>query len=295
MPSLHVYQIAPLSSKLALLPERQRKLLLVPPQKGNGHRELFRDACILRRLGLTAAEQEQVLRARFSNYYRDISDRELADAIASASGARAAHWPRWPQPQTALIAQVLQDDGSLQQLREDSLVKEPGRLDTGEILDRSFRDQDILCMGRTNKHIDTEERSWFRGRESDYQLVVPNAMSAAIGTKKDGRPSKRCLDNSGPWVTQVIEFDFGTLDEQACLHRKLRSRGARLRMVVFSGGKSLHGWYDVKDWSADQLTAFRGDAAALGADRMMFTACQFTRTPNALRDGGKSQEVVYLS
>ena len=282
-------------SKLALLPERQRKLLLVPPQKGNGHRELFRDACILRRLGLTAAEQEQVLRARFANYYRDISDRELEDAIASAAGARAAHWPRWPQPKTTLIAQVMQEAGSLQQLRDDSPVKEPGKLDTGEILDRFYQEQDFLCMGRTNKLSETEERIWFRGRESDYQLLVPNAMSAAIGTKRDGSPSKRCLDNSGPWITQVIEFDYGTLDEQASLHLKLRSRGARLRMVVYSGGKSLHGWYDVKDWSADQLMAFRGDAAALGADRMMFTACQFTRTPNALRDNGKSQEVVYLS
>ena len=296
MPSIRVYQYAPsISAKLALLPERQRKLLLVPPQRGSGHRELFRDACILRRLGLTAAEQDQVLRARFANYYRDIFDREFEDAINNAAGARGKHWPRWPRPQAALIARSLSTPGSLDQLREASPVKEPGTLATGDVLDRFIQKEDILCMGKSAAHSETEVRSWYSGREHEYQLVVPNAMCATTGTTKDGRPSKRCLANSGHWRTQVVEFDFGTIAEQARLHSMLLSICGSLRMIVFSGGKSLHGWYDVRDWHPRELETFRWHAAALGADTATFTACQFVRTPNARRDNGALQEAVYLS
>jgi len=290
-----VYQRAPsISAKRALLSEHQSKLLLAPPQKGSGHRELFRDACILRRHGFTTAEQEQVLRERFANYYRDISDRELADAINNAAGAREKHWPRWPRPQASLIARILSAPGSLDQVREASPVKVPGSLKTGDVLDRFIQKEDILCMGKSAAHSETEVRSWFRGREHEYQLVVPNAMRATTGTTKDGRPSRRCLGNSGQWRTQVIEFDSGTISEQARLHCALSSIGGALRMLVLSGGKSLHGWYDVRDWQPRELEAFRWHAAALGADTATFTACQFVRTPNAVRDNNNLQEVVFL-
>jgi hypothetical protein len=43
----------------------------------------------------------------------------------------------------------------------------------------------------------------------------------------------------------VIEHDKVGLDEQASLLRWLRERvRLRLRAVVFTGGKSLHGWFD---------------------------------------------------
>ena len=284
-----------IDAKLARLPAFQLERILTVPQRGTSHRELFRDSCAMHRCGFTASEQEQVLRARYERYYREITDREYVSAITHAAGASTKQWPRWPNAEPALIAAVLKGEGSVSQLETSSPVQEPWELTPAVILDRYFGENDIMSMGKTKTHTDTETRDWFRGREHEYQFVVPNPMSASCGTTQDGKPSKRCLDNSGPWVSQVIEFDHGTLDDQARLHLKLQVQGAALRMVVYSGGKSLHGWYDVKHWPQDQFDRFRRDAAMLGADRALFTACQFVRVPNALRDNGKIQKTVYLS
>ena len=287
---------AALSTKLTQLPAYQLARIATPPEQGKGHRELFRDACVLHRHRFTADEIEQVLRARFWGYYHEIPDRDFEEAIRNASGAPSTpRQPRWPDAQPALIAVVLKGEGSVGQLESSSPVKEPWELETGDVLDRFFGDQDILCMGTTASCWVTKPRSWFRGKEHSYQFVVPNPLSALSGLKNDGTPSSRCNSNAGPWLTQVIEFDTGTLDEQAKIHLKLQASGATLRMVVFSGGKSLHGWYDVRGWPPEKLREFRWYASVLGADDATFPACQFVRAPNARRENGQIQHVLFLA
>jgi hypothetical protein len=102
------------------------------------------------------------------------------------------------------------------------------------------------------------------------------------------------LANTGPLTYQVVEFDRGTLDEQAKIHLHLL-HFAKLRLVVFSGNKSLHGWYDVRSMGPEEITRFRRYVAALGADKATFTPCQLVRTPNARRDNGAIQTVLFLA
>ena len=73
-----------------------------------------------------------------------------------------------------------------------------------------------------------------------------------------------------------------SFDDKASIIRHLRDGvGAELKMVVHSGGKSLHAWFkssgnNLTDWKFMQF------ACELGADKEMWRPEQFTRTPNAV-------------
>jgi hypothetical protein len=63
---------------------------------------------------------------------------------------------------------------------------------------------------------------------------------------------------------------------------------------VHSGGKSLHGWFNVQGVSEERLAAWVAVARRLGADPATFCPCQFVRLPEGRRDNGTPQHVVYL-
>ena len=85
----------------------------------------------------------------------------------------------------------------------------------------------------------------------------------------------------------VVDFDSGSLDEQAALLLYLDTK-VPLALVVFSGSKSLHGWFPANPgWEEFFRTASR-----LGADSTLATPCQFARMPGGRRsDNGATQSV----
>ena len=283
---------------LRSLPPACLHRIVTPPERGNGHRELFRDACAMKRAGFSAHDQQAVLRARYENFYRDVSDREIDEAIASAASSDTALTPRWPEKNCALVEEIVRSGGSLGALAEGSPIPNPETLPTGKAIDRLLPQDALLCFGRALDESYTARRERFSGREHTFPLVVPNTMSALTGHTKanpTGRPSSRTLENTGPRLNQVIEFDQGSLDEQASLLLHLRKIGPTLRAAVFSGNRSVHGWFDVEHWTEPEVQRFQRYAAALGADRATFTKCQFVRTPNARRENGNLQKLIYLS
>jgi hypothetical protein len=268
--------------------------LLQEPRPNQSQTELFRMAGYLRRAGFEEWERRAVLTNWFSTYRRPITEREIDRAVERAGGGADRVWRRWPKRQDHAVARIVGDStGALDALRSAS-VPSLQRLSSASIIDGLFRPDDLICMAKDLSHAETEPREYFRGREEEYQFIVPNAMSSRRGLTDEGRLSRRCNANTGPVVYQVIEFDTGTLDEQAKLLMHL-AKFARLRLVVFSGGKSLHGWYDVRRFTDAKLERFRGRAVSLGADRAMFTPCQLARTPHARRDTGVTQEVVFFA
>ena len=282
--------------KLTAMPPYILARLLAPPEKHQSPKELYRDACVMKRLQFSPWEMEQVLRARFGQYYRSITDREFEQAIKNADGsATGPRAPRWPKPNAKLIATVLRGAGGLERLRQLSPISNPETWNSSAIIDRLFSQDDLLCFAHDKYNAVTELRSWFSGKEQDMPLMVPNPMRAKTGMTKAGRLSAHSLDNTGPRVTQVVEFDTGTFDEQAKLILDIQSKKVALRMVVFSGSKSLHAWYDVRGWSVREWRKLCRYAAALGADTATFTRSQFVRTPNAHRETGQIQMVEYLS
>jgi hypothetical protein len=96
----------------------------------------------------------------------------------------------------------------------------------------------------------------------------------------------------------VLEFDQGTIDEQAGLHWYLNAQAERLgwptlRLAVHSGGKSLHGWYGPVESEeiAQKLMTF---AARVGADPATWNKCQLVRLPCGRRPRKEKPEVASL-
>lgn len=68
-----------------------------------------------------------------------------------------------------------------------------------------------------------------------------------------------------------------------------------LVMVVWSGGKSLHGWFRLYGEREDKAQRFIDYALSLGADSKMNKRSQFGRMPDGIRDNGERQSVVYFN
>jgi hypothetical protein len=92
----------------------------------------------------------------------------------------------------------------------------------------------------------------------------------------------------------VIEQDTGTADEQAAVLLHLASK-APLVLALHSGGKSIHGWFYCNGQPEDHLLKFMRYAVMLGADRATWTRSQFVRMPDAIRNNGKRQTVLFFN
>jgi hypothetical protein len=93
-----------------------------------------------------------------------------------------------------------------------------------------------------------------------------------------------------------VEFDWGPLDLQMRLHRHLaRCEKTRLVMVVHSGSKSAHGWYDVRGLDEEtDVKEFFDYAIRCGADSRLWLRSQFCRFPNGRREDGRLQPILYF-
>jgi hypothetical protein len=204
----------------------------------------------------------------------------------------------WPTPNKALIAKIVNEGSTLATLRALSPEKLPdSERHTKMILGELFPGDPLLCLGFRKERFDTKPRSeWFD--VSKLPLIVPSAMSSRTGrtqptrTHPDGKPSKRCLGNTGPRQYLVVEFDHATEDAQACLLLHL-NKYAPLVMVLHSGGKSLHGWFDCHGGDSDAHHRFFQYAVSLGADPRTWTPCQLVRLPDGQRDDGTRQRILY--
>jgi hypothetical protein len=118
------------------------------------------------------------------------------------------------------------------------------------------------------------------------QLVVPSPQMAQSGLNSDGKESQHALSNCGNRRFIITEFDEGSLDTHATIIWHLRNF-APLIAVVFSGKKSLHGWFYCAGVREELLMRFFKYARSLGADPAHWTRSQFTRVP-----GGHRGEVL---
>ena len=264
------------------------------PKTHDSQTELFRMSGELLRSGFEEWERTTILEYWFRDYYRPVTDREIERAATRVSSETIRKWPMWPEPDPKRIKAITASAiGALDELKAMSPLK-PEAMSSEAIIDDLFAPDVLLCMASSLEDARTKQREFFRGSESRQQFIVPNPMSGKFGLTTDGKTSRRCLTNTGPLTYQVVEFDQGTLDEQAKIHLHL-SRFVKLRLIVFSGNKSLHGWYDARSMEPEMLVRFRRYVAALGADKATFTPCQLVRTPNAKRDNGVIQTAIYLS
>ncbi len=179
----------------------------------------------------------------------------------------------------------------------------------------------LICAALTESKFLTRSREEWRGFAEKQQYIVPSPMTAVFGRKKSaaqtnvsldqtqgkknlllalyGKDRNRDLsmhteDNTGPRHYLVIEFDSGSFDQHAAVLNHLKNF-LPLALVVFSGGKSLHGWFPCKGLPEDKAREFFDYALALGADPRMWGRSQFARMPDGRRDDGNRRKVMFFN
>lgn len=161
---------------------------------------------------------------------------------------------------------------------------DPIVIDPAEVMRALYHTDDLLCMALDIKSAITQPLRLWRGTEAAMQFIVANPMIDTIGRTQEGKLSFRCHGNATRSRNyQVVEFDRGTPEQQAGILSSLHSREVPLVLVVWSGGKSMHGWFDVRDLEESEKQIFFGEAVRLGADASLWDQCKLVRMPGGRR------------
>jgi hypothetical protein len=286
------------------LPKFVRDLLDNPPQAGEGvHQWLFKVSRQLH-IHMPAGEIVNSLAKIVANCGRHVPRSEIVSAVQNALPYA---WqpkvgllpvqpiPKWPKVNDEQRAAIIRDGGGLADLWELSPLRiEDNDTHTEEIIDRLFPGNPFLCCGQSQDSFDTKPRADWRGKLPGLQFIVPSPMLTITGKTKTGKISKHTLANTGSRRFLVCEFDTGTMDSHAALLLHLAIT-APLVCVVYSGGKSLHGWFFVSGQPEAKVEKFFRYAVSLGADRATWTRSQFVRMPDGMRDNGMLQTVFFLN
>jgi hypothetical protein len=186
--------------------------------------------------------------------------------------------------------------GALKQVSQvDLWEKSPDRIDEGMtqamILSWLFPDPGALvCVGKSAYEFHTARLDQFRDL-TKCQFIVPCYMTAKTGLTQDGKPSMHCLDNCGPRRFCVCDFDEPASADHPAIIWQMR-KTFDLVMVLSSGGKSLHAWFNVPE---DEEEDFWAAAIPMGADpALMRNRSSFVRIPYGTRDNGARQMPLYF-
>jgi hypothetical protein len=261
------------------------------PTEGQGvHRWIYYAACALTDAGLSREDAEAIIEELMTRPPKPHS--EVEDALRSARGERKPG-PRWTPALPNRIAEVAKAGPLLRDLvsRSPQLIQ-PGQCSkTEEYIDALFPGDPWLCVGKTDSRFFTARRASWRGLLAQQALIVPSPMSSEKGRTKQGKLSYHSENNTGARRFLVVEFDRGSLDEQAALIWHL-AQSAPLALVVFSGSKSAHSWFFCEGQPEDRLTRFFDYATSLGADPKTWSRSQFVRMPDGTRTDGKTSEAL---
>lgn len=264
------------------------QLCLKPcPASGDGvHTWIFYAACRLIEAGLSNEEAEPEIKALMTREPNPVS--EIADALRSARGERSRSTPRWAPVNPAAIAEIVKSGPTLVELisRSAEPIQFGAETRSELIIDTLFPGNPWLCTGKASNQFYTAKREDWRGRLHEQSLIVPSPMSSQKGRTKQGKPSYHSEANTGPRRFLVVEFDNGTLDQQAALLWHF-AKFAPLALVVFSGSRSAHSWYFCDGQPEDKLRRFFDYAVSLGADPRTWSRSQFVRLADGKRSDGK--------
>jgi hypothetical protein len=261
------------------------------PPSGHGvHNFVFHAACCAVEAGLTDEQAEPIIEQMMTRYPNPAT--EIEDALRSARGERRASGIAWPPVNDEQVEAIAQEGMRVLDFWEASpfpMRAEESR--TEEIIDVLFADNPLLCVGQTAKWFSTRRREKWRGMLHKYALIVPSPMTSETGLTKSGHQSYHSLNNTGPRRFLIIEADRGNLDQQAAVIGHLGS-SAPLAAVVFSGSRSLHGYFVCGRTPEETLLRFMKYAVSLGADKKMWLPSQFCRIPDGRRSDDKTSDAL---
>ena len=249
--------------------------------------------------GLTTFEAENRIMAFQGQGHRPIKATEVRRAIEKAYATTLPDSPSFKAKKAAWVPAATRTTSHKTTPKKltkyDLWEASPDRLDDGitqgMILNWLFPDPaGLVCVGKSAFEFHTARLDQFKDL-TQCQFIVPCYMTKRKGLTQEGKPSMHCLDNCGERRFCVCDFDEPKSDDHPSIIWHLR-KIADLVMVLSSGGKSLHAWFNVP---ADEEEAFWKAAVKHGADpALMRNRSSFVRMPMGTRDNGKNQTVVYF-
>ena len=326
MSSYH-YRGRAVSSKEDALPLELLQQLTSPPDT-NRHQWLFVMALKLLRYR-TKDQTLELLTGAAKHITRAVPQREISSAVDNAAlvhreprlcgtYTRAEH--KWPEADLSEVDGIVRRGARQAKGIAMSPLKFIGEeRHTEAVIDSLFPNNPLLCAAhRGSWDFCTAQREAYRGRLHLCQFIVPSPMCALSGLTQDGRASAHTKQNTGPRHYLVIEFDFTATDEaghptkwapliagwggvgitiaDACMALLLHlAKSAPLALIVYSGGKSSHGWFRAKDRDETKLHRWMRYAVSLGACHSTWCRSQFVRMPDGTRyPGRRRQQVLYF-
>jgi hypothetical protein len=273
----------------------------LPPYDGSGlNLWVMASARRCRNADLSEAEAQSRIMAFQGTAHRPIKMSEVKRAISRAYGSElpVSHEPKrqrecW-QPAKTMTSK---SKPGLKRISDDHLwYASPWIPDDGltqEIILRElFPDPDqLVCVGKSAFKFKTAKLSEIKDLEN-CQFIVPCYMTKRVGLTQDGKESEHCLDNCGERRFCVCDFDEPKSEDHPTIIWYI-AKFYPLIMVLRSGGKSLHAWFDV---SKDEEPEFWKLAIKMGADAaLMRNRSSFVRMPMGKRDNGARQHVIYFN
>jgi len=143
---------------------------------------------------------------------------------------------------------------------------------------------EVDASGQTHHAVNFKTKvDWLAGELPTGPFTCPSCfVPGSISRSKDNVNAQRYL---------VVESDSLTKNEVGAIFKWLvQAVGLRLRAVVDTAGKSLHGWFEYPP--ADVLAELKIVLPIMGCDSKMFGASQPCRLPGGLRDG-RVQRLIY--
>ncbi len=291
---------------MARLLDTIRRWAAKPMRPGEGlHIDIFRASILLMEAGHDDATIFTFLRAAANTVTdRTVPDREIHGALSSARtrfNGGMIEGQKWPPYEARLREEIITQPGVI---TLEDLAVEGDRLpqESAFYLTKLYQPHDYLCVGVTSYNFTTKllPEVLLHLKAQPHEYINPSPMTDEFGFTKDLDPvtgkkklSAHSLDNTGPKTWQVVEFDHGTVAEHVALHWHL-ARSAPLALLVYSGGKSLHGWYNVRGWTDAAVSSFFGQAVQIGADPKMWSRCQFSRLPAGTNSKNGQTQMVLL-
>jgi hypothetical protein len=312
----------------AALPKRTQDYLAHETIEGQRNEELLAAACQCRDAGYSAAETETLLLSRAN---RDgLSEGEARRTIESAFSQPARdpltiNSSSTPTPRRELTPEQRERMASDKQklrlraqaetaaasiLREHACGfayygnKSPVYLLDGDpqddwrLLLRLFKPDDVLWIGRTtqdsanDKH-DPEWKAFCRTRFRTVADWLKEPSAPGLFTCPTVfRAGVHSRSNENAIMRQYLVVESDTLDKnEVCAVFHWLEQFSRLRAIVDTAGKSLHGWFEPPDLTT--LEELKIILPAVGCDDAMFKLSQPCRLPGGSREG-RVQSLLYL-
>jgi len=160
--------------------------------------------------------------------------------------------------------------------------------DLTAILRDLYGEEDLLHLSPTIYEDKVKSRDeWSPDEVGNAQFICP----AKLRSREGGRVQNNVLARSYVvFETDEFENDF---DAQAGLIERL-AKELPLRMVVWSGNKSLHAWFDATTPLKDKVQKFYDLAVQLGGDKAVLRPAQLVRAPWGRNEKNNNvQKVLY--